>query len=187
MLRKWSESHQQLFILHFLRVRLRHWGVDKTLQLLSSPSSAGSRSLGDNPVWIPSFWEGRGQSPASLCSQGVKGGLTSLAHWAKNYTWAMRESQQWPRFKNLSFQQCKQYKKVSVTATTLELKYLGNSYFAHRWNDKISTKPRDTSVTNVWNNGVSPQNLHWKVTFVRKHIPCRRTPAPRDRSLIMAG
>lgn len=93
----------------------------------------------------------------------------------------------WPKFKNLSFQQCKQYKNVSVTATTLELKYKGNSYFAHRWKDKIHTKPRDTSVTNVSNNWVSPQNLHWKGTSVRKHIPCRRTPVQRDKSLIMAG
>lgn len=141
-----SETHQQLFILHFLRVEQRHWGVEKTLQLLSSPSSAGSRSLGDNPVWIHPFGQGRGQSPASLSSQGVKGGPTLLAHWAKNYTWATWELQQWPKFNNLSFQQRKQYKNVSVTATTLELKYLGNSYFAHRWNDKIHVQNQEIQV-----------------------------------------
>lgn len=69
--RKWSETHQQLFISHFLRVEQRNWGVDKTLQLLSSPSSAGSRSLGDNPVWLHPFGQGRGQSPATVSPRRV--------------------------------------------------------------------------------------------------------------------
>lgn len=36
---------------------------------------------------------GRGQSPASLSSEGVKGGPTSPTHWAKNYTGATWELQ----------------------------------------------------------------------------------------------
>lgn len=72
--RKWSESHQQLFILHFLRVEQRHWGVDKTLQLLSSPIFGGSRSLGDNPVWIPSFWAGQRTKPRQPLLAGCEGG-----------------------------------------------------------------------------------------------------------------
>lgn len=71
--RKWSETHQQLFILHFPRVEQRHWGVDRTLQLLSSPSSAGSRSLGDNPVWIPSFGAGQRTKPSQSLLTGREG------------------------------------------------------------------------------------------------------------------
>lgn len=37
---EWDPSTTLYFT--FLRVEQRHWGVDKTLQLLSSPSSAGS-------------------------------------------------------------------------------------------------------------------------------------------------
>lgn len=144
----------------------------------------------------PSPWEiiqsgshlfGQRTKPNHSLLRGWEGRADFTSHWAENYTWATWELQSGQSLKILSFQQCKQYKNVSVTATTLELKYLGNFYFAHIRKGKIHTKPRDTSVTNVANSWVSPQNLHWKVTFVRKHIPCRRTPAQRDRSLIVAG
>lgn len=96
--RTWSETHhQKLFILHFPKVEQRHWGVDKTLQLLSSPSSAGSRSLGDNPVWIPSFWAEDKAQPVSPQRVGRVGWL-HLPLSQKLHLSYVRVTK-WPKFK----------------------------------------------------------------------------------------